>query len=131
MKVQRFDNFMSGPATARKPGGKVHPVLAGLRNRAQRTLSAVRDNITTADTSADPESYAMTETHEQTARRIHAAACPTIALGKKPLDPANAKTAERSWRAYHASHVAEMSALGLSADELVSFLRLELAEVTR
>ena len=131
--IQRFDNFRSGPPTARKPGSKQSPLLAGLREKAQRLLAGLgSDSTFTAGTApAIPEKNTMSETHNETARRIHAAACPSIALSDKPMDSATAAVAARSWRKYHSSHASEMTALGVTADELCSFLRLELAEVSR
>ena len=128
--IQRFDHFMSGPATARKPGAKQSPVLAGLREKARRLLAGLdSDSTFTAGTAPATEITPMIESHTATAVRIHTSACPSIKLSARgTLDPASAHVAERAWRQYHAAHTTEMAALGVTADELCSFMRLELRQ---
>jgi hypothetical protein len=123
--IRRFVGVTGGGRGAQRP------LLAGLRERARRLINAdepvelERNPHPTSTTPANEST--MSESHSATAVRIHTAACPSIKLSARgTIDPASANVAERSWRAYHASHAAEMSVLGVTADELCAFLRLEL-----
>ncbi len=134
--IRRIENFRTGTPTARKTG-TVHPVLAGLRNRAQRTLSAVRDNITDAGPApAIPEITPMSSTstptdHRATALRLHQLAAPGIDAAR-PLDIATTREAERAWVKFHAGHKSEVVALGLAkGEDFVAFMRGELSEIAR
>ena len=138
MKLQRFNDFRSGPPTTRKPGAKQSPVLAGLREKAQRLLAGLHGDtdstFTAGPAPANTERSPMSSTtsdHHATALRLHQLAAPGIDATHQ-LDATATREAERAWTKFHAGHKAEVVALGLGkVEDFNAFMRAELSEIAR